>query len=98
MGSGRVYTLTQREFDLGGAYNPDNLQVGEAVIKNLPPGKYGTIAIPPAVDDSGNPVKWIQTTTIEGTPTIDAWVAADEPAYFVEGFRNGIQACGSGIY
>ena len=27
--------------------NPDNLKVGEAVIKNLPPGKYGTIAIPP---------------------------------------------------
>ncbi|HBA85935.1 MAG TPA: hypothetical protein DCZ95_17770 [Verrucomicrobia bacterium] len=95
MGSGIVRTLTQREFDLG--LNPDNLKVGEAVIKNLPPGKYGTIAIPPDVDDNGVPVKWVQTTTIEGTPTIDAWVAADEPAYFVEGFGTGFKHVAQGF-
>lgn len=51
---------------------------GEALIKNLAPGKYGVRVIPPA--DQG----WIQTNTIEGTHTIDAWVSAGEPAVFGE--------------
>lgn len=46
---------------------------GEAIIKNLAPNKYGIQVIPPAGQG------WIQTTTIEGTPTIDAWVRAGEP-------------------
>jgi hypothetical protein len=95
IGSGVIRTLTQREYDLG--LNPDNLRVGEAVIKNLAPGKYGTIAIPPDVDDNGNPVKWVQTTTIEGTPTIDAWVAANEPSRFVEGFGTGFKHVAQGF-
>ena len=28
----------------------------------------------------------MQTATIEGTPGVDAWVMANEPPYFVEGF------------
>ncbi|GAB4339780.1 MAG: hypothetical protein Kow0099_15200 [Candidatus Abyssubacteria bacterium] len=75
---------------LGTTYNPDGSVAtmgtgtiltdanGEAVIKNLPPGKYGVRVIPPPGEE------WIQTTTIEGTPTIDAWVKANEPAYFRE--------------
>lgn len=51
---------------------------GFAVIKNLAPGKYGIQVVPPA--DQG----WIQTTTIEGSKTIDAWVKANEPQFFVE--------------
>jgi len=51
---------------------------GYAVIKNLAPGKYGVEVIPPAGEG------WTQTTTIEGTKTIDAWVKADEPPYFTE--------------
>jgi hypothetical protein len=50
---------------------------GVAVIKNLPPSKYGTRVIPP--DDT-----WIQTSTIEGSKVIDAWVKANEPPYFTE--------------
>jgi len=51
---------------------------GVVVIKNLPPAKYGVVVVPPAGEN------WIQTSTIEGTKTIDAWVKANEPRYFVE--------------
>lgn len=58
---------------------------GEALIQFLVPGKYGLRAIAPA----GQSGDWIQTSTIEGTPTIDAWVKAREPRVFVEGFGTG---------
>lgn len=51
---------------------------GTLLIKNLAPGKYGIQIVPPA--GSG----WHQTSTIEGTKTIDAWVKANEPSYFQE--------------
>ena len=51
---------------------------GTALIKNLPPGKYGIQVVPPAGSD------WHQTSTLEGTPTIDTWVKANEPAYLAE--------------
>jgi len=51
---------------------------GTVLIKNLAPGKYGIVVDPPA--DEG----WQQTSTIEGTKTIDAWVKANEPPFFVE--------------
>ncbi len=87
MGNGAIQTLTQEDFDLGN--NPHNLKVGEAIVKYLVPGKYGVRLIPPEVDDAGNQMIWTQTATIEGTPTIDAWVKANEPKLFVEGFGTG---------
>ncbi|MEW6118263.1 MAG: hypothetical protein AB1553_15410, partial [Nitrospirota bacterium] len=84
IGSGVITTLTQADFDAGN--NPDNLKVGEALVKYIAPGKYGIRVVPPRIDDSGAEMQWIQTTTIEGTPTIDAWVKANEPRLFVEGF------------
>ncbi len=51
---------------------------GIATVKNLSPGKYGTKVTPPAG------LGWVQTATIEGTKVIDAWVKANEPAYFME--------------
>jgi hypothetical protein len=57
---------------------------GEVIIKNLAPNKYGIEIVPPTTDSSGNPVKWYQTTTIEGTKTIDAWVRPNEPPFLVE--------------
>lgn len=51
---------------------------GTLLIKNLAPAKYGVQMVPPA--GSG----WHQTSTIEGTKTIDAWVKANEPSYFQE--------------
>ncbi|MBN2055500.1 pectin esterase, partial [bacterium] len=55
---------------------------GELTVRNIPPGKYGVIAIPPIGQG------WIQTGTIEGTPTVDAWVKAAEPALFQEFGRS----------
>jgi hypothetical protein len=57
---------------------------GQALVKYLAPGKYGVNIVPPS-DQPG----WLQTATIEGTPTVDAWVKADEPAVFTEGFGTG---------
>ncbi|MEN8135838.1 MAG: multicopper oxidase domain-containing protein [Thermodesulfobacteriota bacterium] len=59
---------------------------GEVVIKNLTPGKYGVVVTPPA---AAAPGQWVQTSTIEGTRTVDAWVKADEPELYVEGFGTG---------
>ena len=89
IGSGTIITLTQDEHDLGGTANPYNLRVGEAIIKYLVPGKYGLVLTPPVLDDAGANMTWSQTSTIEGTPTVDAWVKANEPKLFVEGFGTG---------
>jgi hypothetical protein len=51
---------------------------GKAFVKNVHPGKYAVQILPPA--GSG----WSQTSTIEGTKTVDAWVTSNEPGYFVE--------------
>ena len=56
---------------------------GYLVVKNLPPGKYGVEVVPPTGPNPGKPL-WVQTSTIEGTRTIDAWVKANEPEKFVE--------------
>ncbi|MCK6626933.1 MAG: IPT/TIG domain-containing protein [Anaerolineae bacterium] len=41
---------------------------GDVLIDNLPYGKYEVLVIPPDGSD------WVQTTTIEGTHIIDAWI------------------------
>jgi large repetitive protein len=51
---------------------------GNAVIKHLSQGKYGIAVVPPVGQG------WQQTSTIEGTPIIDAWVKPDEPPFFTE--------------
>ncbi|MCP4432596.1 MAG: hypothetical protein GY806_16610, partial [Gammaproteobacteria bacterium] len=56
---------------------------GYLVIKHLPPAKYG-IEITPPVGPDPNSGMWYQTSTIEGSRTIDAWVKANEPEVFVE--------------
>ena len=47
-------------------------------IKYLAPAKYTVEVVPPAGSD------WHQTSTIEGTKGIDAWVKANEPSFFQE--------------
>jgi hypothetical protein len=64
-----------------GTLHPDPV-TGNLLIQNLAPGKYGVIVVPPNVP-AGEP-QWQQTTTIEGTNVIDAWVKANEPPVFVE--------------
>ena len=59
-----------------GVLHPD--ENGFLTVKNIPPAKYGVIMIPPS--NQG----WQQTSTIEGSKVIDAWVKANEPPFFVE--------------
>ncbi len=68
--------------------NRDAGLVGQVLIKNLFPGKYGVIGVPP----TGGPVSWTQTSTIEGTKVIDAWVKAGEPPFFAEFGPVGVHA------
>ncbi len=77
LGDGNIVTISAADVN-DPVKNPFHLNVGEALIKYLPPGKYGVQAIPPPGS------AWKQTATIEGTKTIDAWVKANEPPYFVE--------------
>jgi len=65
----------------GGVILTDNN--GDAVMENLAPGKYGVQAIPPDGTD------WVQTTTIEGTHVIDAWIEEGNDGYSP---REGFQA------
>ncbi|MGA1870206.1 MAG: hypothetical protein ACMUJM_16840 [bacterium] len=51
---------------------------GSLTIKNLAPGKYGIMAVPPPGTN------WVQTSTIGGTKVIDVWVKANEPPFFAE--------------
>jgi hypothetical protein len=88
IGTGVITTMTARDVN-DPVKNPYGLKIGEAIIKNLSPGKYGVTVVPPQFDDNSNPVSWIQTATIEGTKTIDAWVKANEPKIFIEGFGQG---------
>lgn len=58
---------------------------GYALIPNLPPGKYEVEVIPP--DGSG----WMQSTTIEGTHAIDAWIEEGADGYSTEeGFLQAV--------
>jgi len=65
---------------------PDTLEnqaagvVGQALIKHLAQGKYGVSATAPL----GSTDQWVQTSTIEGTRVIDAWVKPGEPPFMQE--------------
>jgi len=60
--------------------NRDAGLVGQAIIAKLAQGKYGVSATPPL----GSTKQWVQTSTIEGTRVIDAWVKPGEPPFFAE--------------
>ncbi len=98
-GSAGLRTCTQAEVDAYAAAvaNPlVNLTeikkctvVGELFIKNLVPGKYGVRTVPYCGTTACNSASYVQTATIEGTPGVDAWVRANEPPKFIEGFGTG---------
>lgn len=80
IGTGKIYTDAE----------------GKALVKYIAPGKYGVQVIPPdgTAWTGGHGTaqvkgKWHQTATIEGTLTVDAWVKANEPKVFLEGFGPG---------
>ncbi len=61
--------------------------VGQALITDLVPGKYGVISVAPA-----NGTTYTQTSTIEGSKVIDAWVKAGGPPFFTEFGQQGFHA------
>ena len=72
LGDGTIRTMTADEV-ADPARNPYQLKVGEALVRNIAPGKYGVQIVPPQAEG------WQQTTTIEGTKGVDVWVRAGEP-------------------
>ncbi|HEX4597380.1 MAG TPA: hypothetical protein VH278_06305, partial [Burkholderiaceae bacterium] len=56
---------------------------GQAVIKNLMPGRFGVIVHPGAKREAAGE-EWLQTNTLDGTHFLDSFVKMKEPAYFQE--------------
>ncbi|PFH08600.1 hypothetical protein BCF11_0965 [Collimonas sp. PA-H2] len=57
--------------------------VGQAVIANLMPGRYGVVATP-AADRIGRGEEWLQTNTLDGQKAHDAFIKIAGAAYFQE--------------
>jgi hypothetical protein len=56
---------------------------GNAVVRNLMPGRFGVIVHPSAAREAAGEV-WYQTNTLDGTHFLDSFVKVGEPAYFQE--------------
>ena len=56
---------------------------GQAVVKNLMPGRWGVIATP-AADRIARGEEWHQTNTLDGQKAHDSFVRIGEPEYFQE--------------
>ena len=56
---------------------------GHAVIANMYPGLY-EVHTTPGADRTARGEEWLQTNTLDGTKDIEAFIKADEPAYFQE--------------
>jgi len=56
---------------------------GQAVVANMPPGRYGVVATP-AADRIARGEEWLQTNTLDGGKDHEAFLKADEPSYFQE--------------
>src|ERR1700746_2611358 len=76
---GRIVTCPRFESD-GKTLSP---LVGQAVIANLMPGRYGVVASP-AADRIGRGEEWLQTNTLDGQKAHDAFIKVGGPAYFQE--------------
>ena len=57
--------------------------VGQAVIKNLYPGRYGVAALPGASRIALGE-EWLQTNTLDGQKAHDSFMRVGEPGYFQE--------------
>jgi hypothetical protein len=65
---------------------------GNAVVKNLMPGRFGAIVHPSAAREAAGET-WYQTNTLDGTHYLDTFVKVGEPAYFQEYGPGGWHAC-----
>jgi len=76
---GMVVTCPKFESD-GRTLSP---MAGQAVIKNLYPGRYGVSALPGA-DRIALGEEWVQTNTLDGQKSHDSFMRVGEPGYFQE--------------
>ncbi len=76
---GMIVTCPRYESD-GTTLSP---LAGHALIANMYPGLYEVHATP-AADRIARGEEWLQTNTLDGTKDIEAFIKADEPAYFQE--------------
>jgi len=56
---------------------------GQAIVANMPPGRYGIVATP-AADRIARGEEWLQTNTLDGGKDHEAFIKINEPAYFQE--------------
>jgi Abnormal spindle-like microcephaly-assoc'd, ASPM-SPD-2-Hydin len=56
---------------------------GQAVVVNLPPGRYGIVATP-AADRIARGEEWLQTNTLDGGKDLESFLRVGEPSYFQE--------------
>ncbi|HEY2684752.1 MAG TPA: choice-of-anchor D domain-containing protein [Steroidobacteraceae bacterium] len=77
--TGMIVTCPKYEGD-GKTLSP---LAGQAVIKNLMPGRFGVIATP-AADRIARGEEWLQTNTLDGQKAHDTFIRIGEPEYFQE--------------
>jgi hypothetical protein len=76
---GMIITCPKFESD-GKTLSP---MAGQAIVKNLYPGRYGVSALPGA-DRIGLGEEWVQTNTLDGQKAHDSFMRVGEPGYFQE--------------
>ena len=77
--TGMIVTCPKYESD-GKTLSP---LAGQALIKNLMPGRWGVIATP-AADRIAKGEEWHQTNTLDGQKAHDSFIRIGEPSYFQE--------------
>jgi hypothetical protein len=77
--TGMIVTCPKYEAD-GKTLSP---LAGQALIKNLMPGRFGVIATP-AADRIARGEEWHQTNTLDGQKAHDSFIRIGEPSYFQE--------------
>ncbi len=77
--TGMIVTCPKYESD-GTTLSP---LAGQAVVKNLMPGRFGVIASP-AADRIARGEEWLQTNTLDGQKAHDSFIKIGEPSYFQE--------------
>ena len=76
---GMILVCPKFESD-GKTYSP---LVGNVVVKNLMPGRFGITVHPSAAREAAGE-EWLQTNTLDGTHFLDSFLRSGEPAYFQE--------------
>ena len=56
---------------------------GQAIVNNMPPGRYGIVATP-AADRIARGEEWLQTNTLDGGKDLESFLRINEPQYFQE--------------